>query len=137
MIIYSHILKKYKLEEFARYLLIGFLCAFFDLLLLYILVEYFHIWYLASAIISFIIITIVGFFGIKHYTFRDISKNYHNQIMTFSIIACIGLFINTVGMYFFVSIVGLWYLLSNILVKTIVLFWNFLANKYITFNNEY
>lgn len=128
-------LKKYKLEEFFRYLLIGFVCAISDLFLLYVLVEYFHIWYLAAATISFVIITTTGFFGIKYYTFKNTDKNFHKQVVIFSIIACAGLVINTFFMYFLVSIAGLWYLVSNIITKIIVLIWNFLANKYITFNN--
>lgn len=122
--------------EPARYLFVGGICAILDLILLYLLVEYLHIWYLSATIISFTIITCGGYFIQKNFTFRNASKNHKRQLPVFFVIASIGLLINTSCMFFFVSIIGIWYIIANIITKFIVLVWNYFANKHITFNNN-
>lgn len=122
-----------KQSELTRYVLIGGLCSLFDIAFLYLFVSYFHIWYLSATTISFIIVTFFGYFGQKYFTFRDLSKNHKRQIPVFFIVAGTGLAINTLCMFLFVSIAGVWYITANIITKFIVLVWNFLANKRITF----
>jgi putative flippase GtrA len=123
-------------QEFTSYALIGLFCAILDLLLLFILVEYFNVWYLAAAIISFSVITFLGFFIQKKYTFKDYSKKNTKQLTFFIIISAIGLILNTFFMYFFVGVLGFWYIFSNIPTKIFVLLWNYFANKKITFKSN-
>jgi len=125
-----------KNNEPARYILVGGLCALADIALLYLFVSHLHIWYLAAAAISFVVVTFFGYFGQKYFTFRDLSKNHKKQITVFFIVAGIGLLINTLCMFLFVSVAGIWYITSNIITKFIVLAWNFLANKRITFKSH-
>ena len=126
----------YKFSEFSRYSLVGLLCALLDIVFLYIFVEYLHFWYLLATTISFSSITYLGYFVQKKFTFRNKSKNHNKQFFLFSFVSITGLIANTILMYLFVSILGIWYILSNIITKIIILFWNFFANKYITFNNR-
>lgn len=123
-------------KEFSRYFFVGLLCAVLDLAFLYFLVEFIHLWYLLAAIISFSLITYGGYFLQRSFTFRNTSENKKKQFTLFIVISVCGLVINTMSMYLFVSIFGIWYVFSNILIKAIVFLWNFLANKYITFNNR-
>lgn len=120
-------------QQLFRYILIGGLCAISDVLVLYFLVEFFHIWYLFSAITSFTIVSLLGYFGQKKFTFKDNSKNHKRQLSIFFLVAGTGLLINSACMFFFVSVASVWYIYANVVTKLIVLFWNFAANKYITF----
>lgn len=122
-----------KFGEKIRYIFIGGSCAVLDLFFLYFLVEVTEIWYLYASIASFILVGFFGYFGQKYFTFRNDSKNHKKQIMIFYIVSGIGLLINSLSMYFFVSLMGLWYLFGSIVTKFIVLIWNFTASKYITF----
>lgn len=122
--------------EFFRFTIAGFSFALLDLLFLYLLVEYFHIYYLMATTISFSIITFAGFFIQKKFTFRDKSGIYVKQIIFFALISIIGLLLNTFFMYIFTSLLGLWYIFSNIITKMVVLSWNYFGNKYITFKNK-
>jgi len=129
------LLKDKKTGEMMRYLLVGGSCAVFDMGLLFALVEFFHLWYLFSAILSFTMVSTFGYFGQKYFTFQNKSKNHRKQLFVFFVIAGIGLLINSASMFFFVSILSFWYILANAITKFIVLLWNFTANKYITFRH--
>ena len=119
--------------EPMRYLLIGGTCAVLDLFLLFIFVNYFHIWYLYSATASFIIVSMLGYLGQKYFSFRNYKNNHGKQLPIFFIIASVGLLLNASFMFLFVSLMNLWYILASIITKFIVLIWNFFANKNITF----
>lgn len=129
----SYFFEHEKIGEPMRYLLIGGTCAVLDLLLLYTFVNYFHIWYLYATTASFIIVVMLGYFGQKYFTFRNYEKNHKKQISVFFVVAGTGLLINVGFMFVFVSLLGVWYIIANIITKFIVLIWNFLANKKITF----
>lgn len=122
--------------EKTRYLLVGGSCAIADLLVLYILVEFFHFWYLIAAIISFSLISLLGYFGQKYFTFKNDSRNHARQLSVFFVVSGIGLLVNTSCMFFFVSIIGIWYIIANVITKLVVFIWNYLANKHITFNDN-
>jgi putative flippase GtrA len=130
---FSYFFEHEKIGEPMRYLLIGGTCAVLDLLLLYVFVNNFHIWYLYSATASFIIVLMLGYFGQKYFTFRNYEKNHKKQLSVFFVVSGIGLVMNAIFMFLFVSIAGIWYILASIITKLIVLIWNFFANKKITF----
>ena len=122
-----------KYGEKLRYLFVGGFCALADLAILYLLVEFFHIWYLAASVISFTLVGLAGYLGQKYFTFKNDSKNHGKQLTIFFLVVGAGLLINSASMFFFVSVVGIWYILASIITKFIVLVWNFTANKYVTF----
>lgn len=131
--IYSLTFEHDKYGEKMRYLFVGGLCAVGDLLFLYFLVDFLHIWYLLAAAISFTTITALGYSGQKYFTFQDSSKNHKKQLPVFFIVTGTGLAINIVCMFIFVGFLGFWYIFASVVTKFIVLVWNFSANKYITF----
>lgn len=122
-----------KIGEPMRYLLIGGTCAILDLLFLYLIVNFLNVWYLIATTISFTIVSFLGYFGQKYFTFRNFEKKHKKQLTIFFVVVGIGLLINVGFMFVFVSILGIWYIAANIITKFIVLVWNFLANKKITF----
>jgi len=123
-------------KQLIRYIFIGGFCAIADMVALYALVEYLHIWYLVSATISFTVVSFFGYFGQKYFTFEDASNEHKRQLVIFFLVALVGLAINSASMFTLVSVLGIWYIFSNIITKIVVLFWNFSANKYITFKHE-
>ena len=116
-----------------RYLFVGGTCSVIDIALLYVFVEFFHIWYLYASILSFTISCVVAFFGQKYFTFRNESRKHVTQFALFFTMAGTGLLINSGCIFVFVSLLGLWYILASVITKFIVLIWNFCASKYITF----
>lgn len=131
---YSLVCEHKKFGEILRYLLVGGFCAILDLLLLYVFVSYLHIWYLYAATLSFLTIILLGYFAQKYFTFRNYENNHKKQLAVFFAVAGIGLLLNTFFMFLFVSFFGIWYILSSVITKVVVLAWNFSANKKITFH---
>jgi len=129
----ARIFEHERFGETMRYLLIGGTCAVLDLLLLFVFVNYLHIWYLYAATASFIIVSTLGYFGQKYFSFRNYENNHGKQLPVFFAVAGIGLLLNAGFMFTFVSIIGLWYILASVMTKFIVLIWNFFANKKVTF----
>jgi len=121
------------LLQLTKYSIIGSLCAVADLAVLYLLVEYLHVWYLFSAAISFSVVSLFGYWGQKKFTFKDGSRNHAKQLPVFFLVAGTGLLINSVCMFLFVSVLGVWYIFANVVTKFLVLVWNFFANRHITF----
>lgn len=97
--------------QIVRYLFAGGLATGFNILILFICVHYFQIWYLASAVIAFCGGVILSYLLQKFFTFRNYSKErMHTQFLSFFIFALFMLGLNTLLVYIFVDIIGLWYL---------------------------
>lgn len=131
--LFSYFFEHEKIGEPMRYLFIGGTCAVLDLLFLYLMVNFLNVWYLIATTISFTMVSFLGYFGQKYFTFRNTERNHKKQLTLFFTVAGTGLLINAGFMFIFVSLLGIWYIIANIFTKFIVLAWNFLANKKITF----
>jgi putative flippase GtrA len=128
----QNLLKKY---QFLRFLIIGGIAAFADILLLYIFTEFFGIYYIISGICSFIIVTTLAFFSHKKITFACERRDILRQIMVFFSVNIAGLGLYLGILYFGTDILGFYYILVAIVDKFIVLGWNYTLNKFITFRH--
>jgi len=67
------------------------------------------------------------------YTFKS-SQKHAKTMARFFLIALLGMFINMGIMHVLVHQIHLFYLLAQVLSTILVLFWNFILNKFWTFN---
>ena len=70
----------------------------------------------------------------RRYTFRS-DKRHREALAKFLIIAALGLALNASFMFVFVEILGLYYLLAQVISTGLVLVWNFAGNKFWTFGD--
>jgi len=122
-----------RFRQFLKFCLVGTLGAIIDIGGLYVLVEFAGVHYLAGAAISFTLAVINNYFLNKYWTFQNKSKNHAKQFTCFLLVSIGGLLINLGIMYLLVEVFLAWYLLAKIMASIIVLFWNFLMNKHVTF----
>lgn len=126
-----------KLSKVGRYILSGGSAAFVDLLLLYVLTDLFHVWYLVSAIIAFIVAFFVSFFLQKHWTFRDgQAEGVHKQMAAYLLIALINLGINTFLMFVCVHYLKWHYMASQFVVAGLIACASFFVYRKFIFKNE-
>lgn len=118
---------------FIGYFIIGGMAAIIDISFLYIFTEFFHIYYIFSAILSFIIAAIFNFSLNKLINFKDKSNQIFKQFFIFFITAAIGILFNILILYLLVEFFHLWYIYSKMIACLIVLLWNYNINKRITF----
>lgn len=125
-----------KIKEFFLYCVGGALAFIIDIGGLYIFTEYFKIWYLISATMSFILAAIFNYLFQKFITFKSTDKNVARQFFLFIVVALIGLLINNTLLYLLVELAGVWYIFAKTVAAALVLIWNFIANKKFTFKQN-
>lgn len=129
-----HFINRYEnLRQFVVYFFIGGTSALSDLILLFIFVDLFKIYYLIAATLSFIIVASIAFFFHKKFTFRFEGKRNKFRFLIFLFTAGTGLLWSILILFTLVEFFHLWYLLAAVITKFIVLTWNFLVNKFVTF----
>lgn len=117
-----------------KYVLAGGTAAAVDVGLLFLLTDLLKIWYITSAIIAFIFAFSVSFTLQKFWTFRDGETSLmHVQIGKYFLTAIINLSINTALMYFFVDYLGIWYILSQIIIGLSIAIGSYFVYKKLIF----
>jgi len=117
-----------------RYLLSGGTAAAANLTVLFVLVHFFHIWYLEASVLSFIIGMCVSFVLQKFFTFSDFSRQQMRWQTSLHIgIQLFNLALNTALMYVGVSLLGVPYLLAQFLISAGMAIYSFLFYKYVVF----
>ncbi len=120
-------------RQLLRFGVVGGFCAALNLGLLYILVEWFRVWYLLSATGAFVVVGVIGYFLQKYITFQSRSSAHSKELLKFFSVIAIGLVLNDVVLAFFVDVLRWWYMAGSIFAAGFVAITNFLGHKYLTF----
>ncbi len=121
--------------QLIRYAIVGWLAFIFDIGILYILTEYFDVYYLLSAAIAFAIALSIDYYItiIWVFTKRTIYSRY-KELLIFAIIGLTGLLLNVFIIWFFTEITNIYYIYSKIISSFMIYLWNFFARKIILYN---
>ena len=123
------------LIQLFRYTFVGGVAFIFDFGTLYILTEFFNIYYLVSAALAFLLGLTINYFLSVIWVFKERSiKSKYVEFVVFAFIGIIGLALNEFIMWFFTEIVNLHYLYSKLISTIIVYLWNFFIRKFILFS---
>lgn len=121
----------------TRYLISGGSAAASSLLLLFVLVHFFHIWYLLAAILAYILGICVSFMMQKFFTFNDYSREkIRQQTTTYFIIQIFNLGVNTLLMYISVDMLSIHYMISQVIVGGTIAVYSFFIYKHMVFCPE-
>ena len=126
------------LIQLFRYVFVGGTAVLVDLFFLYVFSDIFGIYYLISAVFSFIISVLVNYAMSTRWVFNQ--NNIENRVGEFNLfllISTIGLVFTEILLYFFTDICGIHYLISKIISAVIVLFWNFLARRVMFYGKNF
>ncbi|MBU0731576.1 GtrA family protein [Patescibacteria group bacterium] len=132
--------QKYKplLGQFIRFALIGILNTGIDYVIYLVLTRYVE-WFdenkVVATSIAFIVAATNSYFLNKIWTFRDKSRQVGRQYIKFFAVSLVGFGLNAIIFYFLLRL-GLFDIFAKILTTGVVLFWNFLANKFWTFKQK-
>ena len=124
--------------QLFRYIFVGGTAFVVDFFFLYFFSDICGIYYLISAVLSFIISVLVNYVMSTKWVFNQ--DNIENKVLEFNLfilISTIGLVFTEILLYFFTDIVGLYYLISKIISAIIVLFWNFLARRVMFYGKDF
>lgn len=124
--------------QFFRYVFVGGTAFVVDFFFLYFFSDICGIYYLISAVFSFIISVLVNYVMSTRWVFNQ--DNIENKVVEFNLfmlISTIGLVFTEILLYFFTDICGIHYLISKIISAVIVLFWNFLARRVMFYGRDF
>ena len=124
------------LIQFFRYFFVGGFSFIVDYGFLYILTEYFNLYYLLSATISFLVGLIVNYLLSIKWIFKRSKLNKTSiEFLIYGLIGGVGLFLNNMILYFFTDIMDIYYLYSKFISAFLVMGWNFFGRRIILFKN--
>jgi len=115
------------------FLLIGVLTTCIDIWFLWFLTEKIGLWYLASATISYCIGSVISFFLNKSLNYRNKSRNFVRQGMSFLVIAASSFTLNLAILSIGVEIFQIQYLIAKAGATMFAFLWNYFAQTTITF----
>lgn len=124
--------------QLFRYVFVGGTAFVVDFFFLYFFSDICGIYYLISAVFSFIISVLVNYVMSTRWVFNQ--DNIENKVVEFNLfmlISTIGLVFTEILLYFFTDICGMHYLISKIISAVIVLFWNFLARRVMFYGRDF
>lgn len=120
--------------QFFRYIFVGGAAFLVDFGSLFILTQFFGIYYLISAAVAFILGLIANYVLSVNWVFNRRTLNSKTfEFGIFAVIGIIGLGLNELVIWFFTSELGTYYLISKIISAILILFWNFFARKFTLF----
>ncbi len=120
-----------------RYVISGGVAAGVGLLSIFVLVEVFHLWYIAATTISFVLTLITSFTLQRFWTFDDAANNALTaQFGGYLAVSFVNIFVNAGLMYLFVDILALHYLLAQTLVMLIISVYGFSLYRYLVFKPQ-
>lgn len=121
----------------VRYLISGTLATTTTFVVLFVLVHFFHVWYLLATVVAFIMGVCVSFTMQKLFTFNDYSRDtIPIQTTVFFGIQIFNLSINTLLMYVSVDVVHVHYLLSQVIVAGAIALYSFFVYKHLIFRSK-
>ena len=130
----SRLLEKEDIRLFMGYVLFAGFATLVDLALLYSLTEFFHFWYLYSAVFAYFMGMVTNYFLNKYFNYKNKSKQIVMQFGLFAIVALVGLGINQLVLYSLVEFAKFWYMSAKVVAILIGLIWSFYGHKKLTFS---
>ena len=110
--------------------MVGGSCFLLEYFLLFALTEFAGFDPLISAPIAFTVSLIVNYILCVYVVFH--AENQSGRQMFFFILTSImGLGINQLVMWFFIDIIGIWYMFAKVIASAIVMIWNYFTKRYI------
>lgn len=114
--------------RFAAFALVGALCLALNTLALWLLTSKLGLHYLISTVLSFAVITPLGFLLNKVLTFRTRREHAPIELPRYVLAMATSVAANLTLMYLLVSVLDLWYLAASVLVALLLVTANFLAS---------
>ncbi len=130
------------IKQFFSYFFVGGMAALVEWGMFFIFSNLLHIYYQGATILAFLFSTMTNWWLGRNITFKDSayqSQKRKELILIFAVSA-IGLFLNMILMYVWVSLLGMntdfKKMIGKIAATGIVFFWNFFIRKYVVYKEK-
>jgi putative flippase GtrA len=121
--------------EFVKFSVVGAINTLIHLVVLYVLVNYFGIYYLVGSFIGYLFAVTNSFVLNTLWTFKkNIRIRTKRRYAKFFIISSIAAILNLLFLYFFTESLGIWYMYSQLIAIFLTLMINYIGNKFGTYH---
>ena len=120
-------------KRFMRYTVAGLSTFFFDLFLLFVFIDYFHINYLVATSTAYLIAVTINYYLCRTHVFHGTERRVHTGYVYFVVIALMGMGIVTFGMFIFLEFLHMHYILARLIISAMVGIWNYPMNLFVNF----
>jgi len=124
----SEFLTDKTISQLKKYFITGFSSFGLEYSLLIILTEYVDLWYILSNTIAFLVSFWFNFLLNRYWSFQS-KNNFSRQLFLYMTLLLVNLGISNVLMYIITDIFGVVYLISKIMVVSVITMWNFIIYK--------
>lgn len=118
--------------QFFRYIFVGGTATVADMGTLYVLTSVFHVYYLISAALAFLVGITVNYVISIVWVFKS-TGNLKREVTLFFIIGLTGLMLNEVIIWLLVDKFAIFYMYAKLVSTATVLAWNFGLRKKLVF----
>jgi putative flippase GtrA len=119
---------------------VGGLMVILNVEILYLLTSILGIYYLISAIMSYLMLTALSFFLNEKWTFNSVvdhaHKNLWHRLASYYLVSLSGMTLNIIILFLLTNFGNVYYLYSSIIASCSVFFWNFFVNRKITWGEK-
>lgn len=130
------------IKQFFSYFFVGGMAALVEWGMFFVFSNLLHIYYQGATILAFFFSTMTNWWLGRTLTFKDSayqSKKQKELVLIFGVSA-IGLFLNMILMYVWVSLLGMntdfRKMIGKVAATGIVFFWNFFIRKYVVYREK-
>ena len=122
------------LPKVLKFFLSGGISTFINVAVLFICTHYFHIWYVGSAAIAFVVSVVASFTLQKLWTFDEKALNkVHTQFFAYAVIITVNLLLNMAIIYSLVEYLNIHYVLSQIIASALIAIESYFAYSIFVF----
>ncbi len=123
-------MRRRNIKEFVQYAVVGGTCTLIDFVLLYLFTTMGGVHYLISSSVSFTVGVVLNWLLCTYWIF-DFHRVQHQsaEFLFYVLISLVGLALNTLLMWLFTDMCGLWFMVFKLIAAGITLFYNFFARK--------
>ena len=122
------------LRQFVKFTGVGFMSAIGHYGLLIALVQLAAVQPVPASAAGALLGAWINYSLNYRYTFHS-TRRHRESVLRFGIVAAIGLVLNTLFMWVGVDVIGVHYLLSQVVTTGLVLIWSFAGNRFWTFRS--
>lgn len=118
------------MEQILAFGVVGILATLIDYFLMILLTEVFHVFYLLSSTLSFLVSLVFNYICSMKFVFQsrdDLSRR--KEFFIFLVLSILGLLINQAVLWLMVELFHVWYAIAKIFATGIVMIWNFITRK--------
>ncbi len=119
-------------HKFSRFLLVGGLCTALQYALLILFVEEMRLSPTMASTIGYVASSLVNYLLNYSFTFKSTAE-HRRSMPRFMVIALCGVALNAAVTFVGTTVLGLHYLLAQVIATCLTLVWNFVANMRWTF----